>query len=102
MTDFARRFRPTRQTHARRVCGAGVVSETAAAKLIPTRIRKGDLSDESSARDLRRKDWSGLTDNDRIKAGRELLVDFEWISPKTIETTGRPWITDEFNPRALQ
>jgi hypothetical protein len=64
--------------------------ETAVAKLILARIRKGDLSDGFSARDIRRKDWSGLTDNDQIKAGLELLADLDWLVIKTIEAAGRP------------
>ena len=53
--------------------------EAATAKLICRRIRKGDLADGFAARDIRRKEWSGLTDNEAIKAGLELLADLDWI-----------------------
>jgi hypothetical protein len=90
------------ESHARRVYGAGGASEAEVAKLILARIRKEDLSDGFSARDIRRREWSGLTENDRIKAGVDLLADFDWIAPKTIETTGRPRIEYAINPRALR
>ena len=90
------------ETHARRVYGAGAASDTAAAKLILIRIRKGDLSDRFSARDIRRSEWSGLTDNDQIKAGLELLADLDHITPKTIETPGRPRTVYAINPKATK
>jgi len=90
------------QTHARRAYGAGAASEAAAAKLILSRIRKGELSEVFSPRDIRRKEWSGLTDNDQIKASVDLLADLDWIAPKTIETTGRPRTEYAINPRALR
>ena len=78
---FARSRSPnTWKIHARRLYGAGAASEAEVAKLILARIRKGDLSDGFGARDIRRKEWSGLTDNDRIKAGLELLADLDWIA----------------------
>ena len=90
------------ETHARRAYGAGAASEAAAAKAILARIRKGDLQDGFAARDIRRKEWSGLTDNDQIKAGLELLADFDWIAPDTTETAGRPRTVYAINPSAFQ
>ena len=90
------------ETHARRAYGAEAASETAVANLILTRIRKCDLSDGFTARDIRRKEWSGLTDNDQIKAGLQLLADFDWIAPHTIETPGRPRTAYMVNPRSLR
>jgi Protein of unknown function (DUF3987) len=90
------------ETHARRTYGAGAASEAAAAKLILAHIRRGDLSDEFAARDIRRKEWSGLTDNGQIKAGLELLADLDFIAPHTIQTAGRPGTLYRINPRALR
>jgi putative DNA primase/helicase len=90
------------ETHARRAYGAGVASETAAAKAILARIRKGDFNDGFSARDIRRKQWTGLSDNDQIKAGLDLLADFDWIAAETIDTAGRPRTLYFINPRALR
>jgi Protein of unknown function (DUF3987) len=90
------------ETHARRAYGAGTASEAATAKLILGRIRKCDLSDGFAARDIRRKEWSGLTDNEQIKAGLELLADSDWIAPKTIDTAGRPRTAYLINPEAVR
>jgi len=90
------------ETHARRAYGSGAASETATAKLILGRIRKQDLADGFATRDIRRKEWSGLTDNEQIRGGLELLADFDWIAPKTIETTGRSRTVYFINPEALR
>lgn len=90
------------ETHARRVHGSGAAGEVAVAKLILARVRKGDLTDGFCARDIRRKEWSGLTDNDQIKAGLDLLADFDLIAPHTIETPGRPRTAYIANPRSLR
>jgi hypothetical protein len=48
--------------HARRVYGAGTEAETAAAKAILSRIRKGGLTDRFTAREIYRAGWSNLAD----------------------------------------
>jgi putative DNA primase/helicase len=78
------------ETHARRVYGAGAAHDTAAARLILARIHKGDLADGFSARDIRIKEWSGLTDSDQITASLELLTDCGWIAQTTTKTGGDP------------
>jgi hypothetical protein len=90
------------ETHARRAYGSGTAGEVATAKLILSRIRKGDVADGFAARDIRRKEWSGLTDNEAIKAGLELLADLDWIELNTTETGGRPRAAYAINPRALR
>jgi hypothetical protein len=90
------------ETHARRAYGSGTAGGVATAKLILPRIRKGDVADGFAARDIRRKEWSGLTDNEAIKAGLELLADLDWIELNTTETGGRPRVAYTINPRALR
>jgi hypothetical protein len=90
------------ETHARRAYGAGMASEAATAKLILSRIRKGDLADGFTAREIQRKAWSGLTDNEAIKAGLDLLADLDCIEHKAKETGGRPSVPYAINPRALR
>jgi Protein of unknown function (DUF3987) len=90
------------ETHASRAYGAGGMSEAATAKAILARIRKGELQDGFAARDIRRKEWSGLTDIGQIKAGLELLADYDWLAARTIETGGRPRTEYAINPAALR
>jgi Protein of unknown function (DUF3987) len=47
------------ETHALRAYGAGAADEAATAKLILKRIRRGDLADDFTAREVQRKGWSG-------------------------------------------
>ena len=88
------------ETHARRLYGSGLAGEAVTAKQILARIRKRDLEDGFSARDIQRKAWSGLTDGDAIKAGLELLADLNWIAASTAETGGRPRVAYAIHPRA--
>ena len=89
------------ETHALRVYGAGCrTNDAAAAKLILARIRKGSLTNGFSARDIRIKEWSGLTDSDQITASLELLTDCGWVAQTPIETRGRPYIAYSINPEA--
>ena len=90
------------ETHAWRAYSAGLANEAATAKLILARIRKGELADGFTAREIQRKAWSGLTEVDAIKSGLELLADLDWIEAATAETGGRPRVTYDINPRALR
>jgi Protein of unknown function (DUF3987) len=90
------------ETHARRAYGAGIEAETAAAKAIIKHIRRGDLKDGFTLRDAMRAHWANLTDYDQVKAGLDLLSDFDWIAPTTRQTGGRPLTTFAINPMARQ
>lgn len=90
------------ESHAGRAYGARAMSEAATAKAILARIRKGELQDGFAAREIRRREWSGLTDTGQIKAGLELLADYDWVAPRTAETGGRPRTEYGINPVALR
>jgi hypothetical protein len=65
------------------------------------RINKGDLSQGFSARELKRHHWSGLN-GERVDIGLEMLVEYEWLRIRTIETGGRPSSTYHINPKAFE
>jgi len=90
------------ETHARRAYAAGSQAETAAAKAILSHIRKGNLQDGFTARDIHQHAWSNLSDGSHVKAGLDLLVDFDWIAAKTAQTGGRPRVVYSVNPRSPQ
>jgi hypothetical protein len=96
------RFSDYLETHALRAYAAGSEAEVAAAKAILSHIRKGDLSNGFTARDIRQRDWSNLTDREQIQAGLGLLADHDWIAGDRINTGGRPKTTYRINPRAMQ
>ena len=93
------------ETHARRAYGAGPEAETAAAKSILAHIRKGDLSEGFTLRDVCRQQWSSLTDRGQAQAGLHLLCDLDWIAAIDAvgaPTGGRPTTRYAINPRALK
>jgi hypothetical protein len=93
------------ETHARRAYGAGSEIETSPAKAILKHIRKGDLQDGFTAREIQRRGWSNLSERDHVQAGLELLCDLDWLRAERCiagATGGRPSFTYRFNPRGLR
>jgi Protein of unknown function (DUF3987) len=92
------------KSHAKRAYGAGPEAEKAAGKAILGHIRKGDLKDGFSARDVHQRDWSNLRDRGQVQAGLELLVDFNWLTAieRKHQAAGRPTVEYLVNPRGLK
>jgi hypothetical protein len=89
------------ETHAKRVYGAAEVVDIIAAEAIVAHIRKGDLEDGFTARDVHRHEWSRLTDIDHVRRGLDLLVEFDHIAVESSEKTrhgGRPKASYRINP----
>lgn len=89
------------ETHAQRAYAAGREAETASAKAILLKIRKGELPEGFTARDIYRRAWSNLSDRNHVQSGLDLLADLDWIEAKTT-TGGRASVAYAINPRALQ
>lgn len=90
------------ESHARRVYGASNTIELNAAHSILAHIRKGDLSDGFTARDVHQHDWSGLTDREHVSAGLNLLADLDYIAgttPPAGPHGGRPKTAYAINPK---
>ena len=75
--------------------------EAATAAALLARIRKGDLVDKFSLRDVLRREFSNLSDKTQVNAGLELLDDLGWLKSMKLDTGGRPKIVFIVNPRAL-
>jgi putative DNA primase/helicase len=90
------------ETHARRAYAAVSEAEASTAKAILNRMRRGDLKDRFTARDIHQRDWSNLTDKDQVQAGLSLLTEYDWIAPDTLRTGGRPRTVYRINPRGVQ
>lgn len=86
------------EAHARRAYASGSEAEAAAAKAIVQRIRRREISDGFTLRNIHQKDWSNLTDREQVKAGLDLLVDLDWLVARTEQTGGRPRTTYGVNP----
>ena len=90
------------ESHARRAYSAGQIGDTDAGLAILSRIRKGDLPNEFSARDVHQRGWANLATREVVQAGLDLLCDHDWLVATTLPTAGRPRTLYTVNPRGLQ
>jgi len=89
------------ESHARRAYASLSIDNAEAARTIMRKVRKGDLPNTFTARDIQRKGWSGLTDKTRVAGGLEALLDADWIGAAEVNTGGRPMTTYAPNPKAI-
>lgn len=68
------------ESHARRAYASMGLDHANAARAIWRHIRKGDLADGFTARDIQRKGWAGLGDKGRVAAALEALLDADWLA----------------------
>lgn len=92
------------ETHAVRAYGAGLGSDANTAQAILSRIRKREVADEFTLRDIHQRGWSNLTDRATVKLGLDLLVDHRWLrecAPEPHPTGGRPTTRYQINPKTF-
>jgi len=90
------------ESHARRCYAAGSEAESVTANAILSHIRKGDLVDGFTCRDIHRRGWSNLSELDQVQSGLNLLMDFDWLASEQIaggNAGGRPKTVYRINPR---
>jgi putative DNA primase/helicase len=88
------------EAHARRVYSCITSPQLHAARELAKHIQRGRLSDAFTARDVYKKDWSGL-DEDRVPGALRCLADAGWlrkIQTPPSPTGGRPTDRWEINP----
>lgn len=78
------------KTHAMRLYGSGPRQDAAAARAILNRIKRRDLEDGFTARDIYQKDWAGLSDREHVQAGLALLCDYGWLTQEKVQSGGKP------------
>jgi putative DNA primase/helicase len=88
------------ETHAQRAYGSVTAAAADTAKAILAKIRSGDLKTEFGSREVWRPQWSRLTDRDAVAAGLAMLVEYDWLGQRKLETGGRPQIIYSLNPKA--
>lgn len=89
------------EPHAHRVYSSGLQAEVPAAKAILAKLRSGALPKTFSSRDVWRPGWANLTDLDQVHKALALLVELDWITSTREETSGRPKVIYEANPRGI-
>ena len=86
---------------ARRAYGSATAVSATTAKAIVAKIRSGDLKCEFRSHEVWRPGWSKLTDSDAVRAALEMLVDYDWLRVRKLETGGRPAFIYIVNPKIL-
>ncbi len=92
------------ESHAQRVYGAADMVEITAGEAILGHIRKRDLADGFTARDVHQHGWSKLTERTWVQAGLDLLVDLDYLIVhvgQSDQRGGRPKTTYLINPRTF-
>jgi hypothetical protein len=92
------------ESHARRLYGSSSEMELGAAKEILKHIRRNDLKEPFTAREVHQRGWSQLTEHEQVTAGLRLLVDLDYlaVTERGGPQVGRPKITYRINPRAMR
>jgi hypothetical protein len=79
------------ETHAGRLYASTEKPAMEGARALLERIRKGDVKDGSSARDIYRgRHWSKLSTAEEVNAAAVVLEDYGWLRVEKLETGGRP------------
>ena len=86
------------ESHAKRAYVSLGSDDVDAAWAIWSKVAKGQLANPFTARDIRIKGWSGLTNQSRIEAGLSTLTSANYIMAEKVETGGRPSLVYHVNP----
>lgn len=78
------------EAHARKLYAPELAREISAAHLLLDRIRRGDVSDGMSVRDVIRCEWSGLSTPGAVHSATKELCSHGWIFVQETFTGGRP------------
>lgn len=72
------------EAHARRIYGLALSSDFALARSILEHLRRGDLLPEFTARDVYRKQWTGLRKPSDVAEPLRILEDYGWLRSYSI------------------
>lgn len=78
------------QSHAARIYQMAVLSEFDIAREILKKIQSKDLQSEFTAKDIYGKHWSKLSKPKDVQNGLDILVEYGYLSPATINEGHRP------------
>jgi hypothetical protein len=85
-------------THARRVFALGENQIFALAQILIGKIKKGDLEQGFTIREVARKQWSGLKAKDTVQDVVGLLLDYGYLRELPASGEGRPTVKYSFHP----
>ena len=87
------------ESHARRVYSGAMLPGMEAAREIIRHIKLGDIKDRCKPKDIYRPQWSRLTTPDEVRAGLEILIEYDWLMVEKVTTGGRPSEIIQLNPK---
>lgn len=87
------------ETHARRLYSSAESPAMEGARALLGRIRKGDVKDDCSVRDVYRgRHWSRLSTVEEVNAAAAILEEYGWVRVEKRETGGRPTTRIRLHP----
>ena len=72
------------EAHARKIYAGSLRPDLGAAEALAKKIKKGEIVDGATIRDIRRNNWTLLKDDFQINAGLSVLEDCEWLRLETM------------------
>ena len=87
------------ETHARRLYASEEDASKESAQALLTRIKKGDLLNGFSPRDVYHgRHWSKLDSVEKVNNAIKVLEDLGWVRSESVKTPGRPAIKIYVHP----
>jgi hypothetical protein len=91
------------ETHARRLYASAENPALEGARALLARIRKGDVQDDSTVREVYRgREWSKLSTPQEVNAAAAMLEAYGWLRVEKVATKGRPTTRLRLNPALLK
>lgn len=90
------------ESHARRIYGMVGAANVNAAQTLCQHLAEGDFASGFTARDVRRKKWSGLTTPEQVKGALQQLEEHGYVRTVRKGDVGRPTISYTINPALLR
>lgn len=87
--------------HARRIYAVELDPNRRAAHALANRIKRGDITDGMTVRDIYRRQWSELRDSETARAALAELGRLAWVQIRTIKTTGRDTEVVRLHPELI-
>jgi len=89
------------ESHARRIYGLTVVAEVEGAMSLLNKLKRGDIANPFTARQVYRNHWSGLVSPKEVENACSILMDHGYLKADETRGAGRPKIEYSLNPKAF-
>lgn len=86
------------ESHAYRLYGGMTAPGMETAREIIKHLRRGVIRNGATLREIWRPQWSKLTSSEEVKAGLDVLIEYDWLTVEKEQTGGRPTERIRLNP----